>query len=346
MLTNYAISKKKDANKVKQQLIDEGIYDKEYRAENDSKAVYFPITNIKRAKELGFSIEKKDTRTYKARTKSLKEILNEDFNLKEDIISSFDTIGDIAILKITPEMEKDEKEIAKEMLRHNKNLKTIVKKVKEHHGIYRVQSVEWLAGEKTLTTLVKEAGATFKIEVGKMFFSPRLSHERLRISKLIKPNTNVAVFFSGVGPFSIIIAKKQPLVNKVYSIELNPDANKAALENIKLNKVDEKVEAVCADVNEFSDKIEDWADYVIMPLPKTSNLFLESAYKAMKKGKKSGIISLYKFVDKINPYTETIKELEDFAKSKDKKLEIMFKREVRDFSPQVIQIVIDFRLNN
>ena len=43
------------------------------------------------------------------------------------------------------------------------------------------------------------------------------------------------------------MAKKQRDVSKIYSVELNPQAHKYAQENIKMNKVEGKVEAVLMD---------------------------------------------------------------------------------------------------
>ena len=348
----FAKCKKIDAQKLKYKLIEEKIYFFNVKPFNDEKWTYFPLNsnyNTKQFIDLKV-IEKKDYKVYNNRTKSLKKILTEMNLTKNQIkyISSFDTISDIAILKITPDLKPYKFKIAKALLETNKSLRTIVEKTQEHHGIYRIQSVKWLAGKKSFSTVVKESGAKFKVKVGDMFFSPRLSFERLRIAKKIKPKSNVAVFFAGVAPFSIVIAKIQPLVNKILSIELNPKAHKLALENVVLNKIENKVIPILDDVNNFAKntKYQNWADYIIMPLPKSSNTFIESAFKVIKKNKNKkdcGIISLYKFVPKKDPFKDIVKELEVFAKSKGYKLDIVFKRKVRDFSSKIIQIVIEFR---
>lgn len=344
MYTDFVKVEKLKAEKARAELMKSKVYAFDLKPARDNDFVYFPIVDKTKAKKYGV-IVRRQAIAYTKRTMSLKEILV-NMGLKSnqiESITSYDTVGTIAILKITPDLEKYEKAIANALLESNTCLQTIVKKVKEHHGVYRVQSVKWLAGKKSLTTYAKEAGAIFKVKVGEMFFSPRLSFERLRISELIKPKTNVCVFFAGVAPFSILIAKRQPEVNKVLSIELNPKAHKAAIENIKLNKVENKVEAVCADVNKYANKIKDWADYIIMPLPKTSDNFLDAAYTAIKKYKngKTGLISIYKFVPAEDPYTEIEKELKEFAKSRGSKLKIVSKRQVRDYSSKVVQVVLD-----
>jgi len=346
MRINFVQVPKLKAQKVKTELIESNAYNYDFKPLNDDKWVYFAVSDTKKAKKYGQLVKKKGI-AYKKRTPSLKEILIELGLTGKQIatISSYDTVGEVAILKITEDMKPFEKKIAKALLESNSQLKTIVKKTKEHSGVYRVQGVKWLAGKKELITYVKESGAVFKVKVGEMFFSPRLSFERQRIANLIKPKTNICVFFAGVAPFSIVIAKQNPEVNKVYSIELNPKAHKAALENIKLNKLEGKVEAICADVNKFSEKTKNWADNIIMPLPKTSDSFLEAAYKVSKKYKdgSTGLISIYKFVPVSDPYGVFIKELRRFGRKKGLNTKIEFKRQVRDYSSKIIQIVVDFR---
>jgi tRNA (guanine37-N1)-methyltransferase len=340
-MTNFIKCLKKDANIVRQELIAKEYYAKGIKAQNDSKCVYFPVTSkdIKIKNMKNYSIVAKKSEEY-VTTRSFRDILVQDFKIK-DYMASFDTVGNIAIIKVTDEMQPKEKQIAKALLESNHAIKTVVKKDSEHHGKYRVEDVKYLAGKKTLTTFVKESDCIFKIELGKMFFSTRLSYERERLAELVKDGSTVGVFFSGVAPFSIVIGKHKPNC-KIYSIELNRSAHRYAKENIELNKIT-NVKAICADVNKYADKITNECDYVIMPLPKTSDLFLESAYKAIKKGKTPGLITLYKFVPKASPYGELEKDLKLFAKKKNKKLKIVFKREVRDYSAKIVQVVIDFK---
>lgn len=335
-MTKFIKVLKKDANKAREYLMTNNSYLKGVKTLNDSDYVYFPIlpkTNIKK-----YPIVNKTSKEYTT-TKSFRDILVNEFKIK-DYYASYDTVGDIAIIKVTDEMQKKEKAIAKALLNSNPAIKTVVKKASEHHGKYRVEDVKYLAGKKTFKTQVKESNCIFNIELGKMFFSTRLSYERERCSAFIKPNSTIAVFFSGVAPFSIVIGKRNPTC-KIYSIELNRAAHRNAKKNIELNKID-NVKAVCSDVLKYAEKIKNECDYIIMPLPKTSNLFLEAAYTAIKK-KPAGQITIYKFVPKDEPYKELLKELNAFAKTKKKKLKVVFKREVRDYSAKICQIAIDFK---
>jgi len=332
---------KKEANIAREALIQNNLYNKGIKAKNDSKYVYFPVQKSKfKVKELKkYPLVKKKGEKYTT-TRSFRDILINDYHIK-DYIGSYDTVGDIAIIKVTDEMLKKEKEIARSLLKSNPIIKTVVKKTSKHHGKYRVEDVKYLAGKRTFKTQVKESNCIFNIRLGKMFFSPRLSFERERCAEFVKDKKTVAVFFSGVGPFSIIIGKRNPKA-KVYSIELNKEAHKCAIENIKQNNVN-NVEAICDDVAKYAQKLKNKCDYIIMPLPKTSDLFLESAYTCIKKGKNPGQITIYKFVPKNKPYSKLLSELRRFAKTKNKKIIVVFKRVVRNYSPDIVQVAVDFK---
>jgi tRNA (guanine37-N1)-methyltransferase len=66
---------------------------------------------------------------------------------------------------------------------------------------------------------------TFK-DIGKAYFSPRLTNDRLIIAKQVRAGEVVGTLFGGIGPFALVIAKKQPLVKKAFTVELNPEAHK------------------------------------------------------------------------------------------------------------------------
>ncbi len=277
-------------------------------------------------------------------TLPLKETLKKVLTSKdlEKAVTSYDVLGGIAIIKVPEELLKKEKKIAQALMASNSKIKTVVKTDSIHKGKYRTQKVKYLAGKKTFLTFVKESGCVFKIRVSDSFFSSRLSFERTRNAQMVKPGEDVCVFFSGVAPFSIVIAKNSK-AKRIVSVELNPKAHKFALENIKLNKVADRVIAIKDDVKKYAQKTKDRFDRIIMPLPKDAHLFFDSALKVAKKG---CIITLYNFVLKDDPYKELEKTIRAVAKKEKKKVKVVFKRQVRDFSPAVIQVVLDIKVLN
>jgi len=94
-------------------------------------------------------------------------------------IPSYDIIGDIAVFS---KLDKKQNLTAKNLLRLNPNIKTVLLKIKQFSGKYRLPKFKVLAGKKTKETLYKENNARFKVDLEKCYFSPRLGNERLRIS--------------------------------------------------------------------------------------------------------------------------------------------------------------------
>lgn len=207
----------------------------------------------------------------------------------EKVPGSFDVIGDIALVEIRDLKGKD-KLIAGAILTNLNNVKVVAKKIGKHTGKYRTQKLKIIGGEKRKETLYKENKVLFRLDVEKCYFSERLSTERLRIAKLIKPREKVLVLFSGVGAYPFVIAKNSR-AKEIYGIEANPVAHKYALENLKLNKI-ENIKLLKGDVRRILPRIREKFDRIVMPYPKEAVKFLDLA---LKKLKKNGTIHLYTF---------------------------------------------------
>lgn len=162
--------------------------------------------------------------------------------------SSYDIIGDILIFELKDKLtEKEETEIANELLKINKNVKVVAKRVGIYKGVYRTRKIKILAGENRKETVHKENDVKIKLDVEKCYFSPRTSQERLRVANLVKNNESVLTMFSGVAPFPLTIARKSK-AKEIYSIEINPIAHKYALENVRINKFS-NINLIQGDVN-------------------------------------------------------------------------------------------------
>ncbi|MEM7816081.1 MAG: class I SAM-dependent methyltransferase family protein, partial [Candidatus Aenigmatarchaeota archaeon] len=179
--------------------------------------------------------------------------------------TGFDIIGDVAVIEIPDELERQKMAIAKAVLMANRNVRTVCRKLGEREGRYRLREMEILLGKST-ETVHREYGCAFKLDVRKVYFSPREGTERQRVAEQVKPKETVMVMFEGVGPYAIQIAKKQPKVKKVIAIEINPKAVEYMRENITLNKVSDRVEPVLGDVSRAAKRFYGTCDRVVMPL--------------------------------------------------------------------------------
>jgi len=251
---------------------------------------------------------------------------------------TYDIIGNIAILKFPRDVKvREKKKTALYLLKEHKNIKTILEKIEKVSGRLRTYKTRFLAGIKTKETIHKESGCKFKLDVEKTYFSPRLSGERLEIARKIKKNKKVLVLFSGVAPYSIVIGKiSKP--KKVVSIELNRIANKYACENIKINKLQDKVELIQGDVKKL--KLKEKFDYIVMPRPQLKESFLKQAFKVVKK---NSVIFYYDFSKDVSGILEKIYEESRKAR---KKILILRIKKAGEIAPYKYRFRIDLRVLN
>ena len=322
----------KEAEKTRKFLVRKNYYDHDYLIEKIKKAIYFPVN---KAKIPGMKVEERNLKKLKKQTmdKELKEKIPK--NLHSVIPAGFDVIGDIAILEIDDKIKLYEKTIADAILAFHKNIKTIVAKASAHEGTFRTRTYRHLAGKRTKETTHKENDVLLNLDIEKSYFSERLSNERNRIAKQIGSNENILVMFSGVGPYVFVLAKK---ARHVMGIEINPDAHKYAINNKKLNKAG-NADLICGDVKKIIPSLTEKFDRILMPLPKTGELFLEDAFKAIKKG---GIIHFYDFVKESDFPDETLKKIESECKKQKIKYKILNAVKCGAYSPGHFRVCIDF----
>lgn len=329
---------KQKAESVRKMLLSKGLLDTAHEVSHDSLFVYFPVTGKPQGK---FSYVQKTLKKREMKPFSLKEALANKLTAAEldSLVSSFDIIGSIAIIEIPDSLKKREKEIAKAVMAVHHSVKTVAKKLSAMEGVYRVRRLKVIAGKRTLQTEYHENGARMRLDVGKVYFSPRLATERKRIAELVQPNEKVLVMFAGVGPFALVIAKKQPTA-KIAAIELNPAAVKYMKRNVKLNKM-ANVAAIKGDVRAISKKYAHWAGRIAMPLPHSADRFLDCAFECAKKG---CVVHFYSIAHEGNLFAEAEEKVKAEAKRAGKQVSILNRHIVRPYAPHVVQVVLDFRV--
>src|SRR5918999_5974269 len=123
------------------------------------------------------------------------KILLEDILTAEEnqlVSSSYDMIGDTIILKIPERLLYKKYSIGKRVLENIKNVKSVFLQTSPVEGEYRIRKLELLAGDSKTVTEYREHGCRFIVDLSKVYFSPRLSTERLRIAKKIEDNEVIA----------------------------------------------------------------------------------------------------------------------------------------------------------
>ncbi len=259
------------------------------------------------------------------------------------IWGGLDIVGDIAIIRKPPGVELEElKVLGEELIRRLKWLRSVWAAVSPIEGSYRLRSLTWLAGEKRTEAIYREHGCLFKVDIAKVYISPRLSYEHIRIARLVKPGENIINMFAGAGLFSVVIARhSRP--SKVISIDINEDAYRLMLYNIELNRVGDIVIPIRGDALEVIDRYINSAQRILMPLPE---LALKALPKAVGAIDREGYIHTYEFIranNKLealekaeNIYREALNSYGDVAEYR-----VEGRRVVRSVGPRRYQVVLD-----
>ena len=232
----------------------------------------------------------------KQRTKNLVQVLENQLpkQLMDKLPRALDMIGDIAVIDIPPELETYESQIGEAVLVTHKNVRTVLKKASAVSGTYRLREFKIVVGEPRTTTIHKECGCQYKVDLAKAYFSPRLSNEHNRIASLVQKGETIVDLFAGVGPFSILIAKNNPDV-KVYAIDINPAAMEFLRKNIRLNRVENRVFPLLGDAKKTVERqLFGVADRIIMNLPEKAMEFIDTACGTVKPA--GGVVHYYEFI--------------------------------------------------
>jgi len=254
---------------------------------------------------------------------------------EEEIPTSFDIIGNIAIFSKLTNNKKKQKLIANTLLNLNKNITTILLKSNKIMGKYRLAKYKFLAGKKITETTYKENNCLFNLDVKKCYFNTRLSNERARISKQVKFNETILVMFSGIAVYPIVISKNSK-AKEIYAIEANPIAHSYAQKNLVLNKVS-NIKLLKGDVKKILPKIKIKFDRIIMPAPKNAEQYLNLIKNKLKR---NTIIHFYDFSQEKDFPQESINRIKKYFD----RIKILNTIKCGNVSPYNYRVCIDFQV--
>ncbi len=211
-------------------------------------------------------------------------------------------------------------------------------------GEFRTRDLDFVAGEEKYETIYKESNCRFKVNLRSVYFSPRLSTERLRISEQVREGELIFNMFAGLGTFSFVIAKNKPCV--IDSVDKNPEAIRLAFETLKLNKrLKGTVRPILADAREFASSHKGAYDRILMPLPEKASEFLEAAV-ASAKVREGSMIHYYLHVplENFKNIAWIQRHLERVTEKSGRKFELSNWKKVREVGPRYIQAVADIKI--
>ncbi len=260
--------------------------------------------------------------------------------LWDNLPRSFDIIGSrqgaVAIVEIPPELEEYKYVIAECILKLNKHVKAVLRRIGAREGPFRLYKYEILIPGPT-EVIHKENGYLIKVDPTKVYFSPRDQGDREDIARQVRPGEVILYPFAGVGPYAIAILKRQPNVKLIIAIELNEYAFYYLLENIKLNKLEGRILPILGDAGKIMPLFKK-VDRVLMTLPLHAHFYLKQALTCVKNG---GIVHFYHTGPEESPFEEAERVVGVYCREVGRTCRIIGRRIVRDYAPRVYKVRLD-----
>jgi tRNA (guanine37-N1)-methyltransferase len=341
----YAEASEKDAERVRRNLSRLDALDKHNMVQHSDSYVYFPV-NISdaRIKKL---IEKSGVRLVnkaaiaKEPRRTYYDLLDGKLTATElnALTRGFDLFGDIALIDVPPGLNGREAIVARAILQANHRISTVLAKAGPISGVFRTRKMRFISGKRRFIALHRENGCTFRFDVRKVFFSTRFAFERARVTSLVGGRERVMVMFAGAGPFAIEIAKVHKK-SRVVAIELNKFGYEYMKGNILLNKTPNVI-PVLGDVRDKAKDFKGFADRIIMPMPKSSETFLD---EALLVAKKRAVVHIYTFAPTANQFGPIKAAIREHAARNGYKVRFLSGRTVRPYSAVEAEIVLDYEI--
>ena len=323
---------KKEGETVRAALFSKGILDTTKRIGSDDRSIILPL--LADGYE-GYEVIQAELESIEHSPTDYKDVLDIPDEMKSELPTSFDIIGDVAIIKLPEILEPYKQRIGEALISVNRSIRAVMMDsgVK---GDLRIRELEKIAGEGSTETIHKEFGVRMAIDPSKVYFNPRLATERSRIAALVKEGETIIDMFAGVAPFGLVISKTaNPKV--VYSIDVNSEAERFVRKNMELNHIGNII-PITGDAAKVITNLPE-ADRVIMNLPQTADRYLANA---LSKAKVGGTIHLHKLIERseLDGFVEKIKEE---AVSKGYCIFAENITELKSYSPSMSVYVLDIR---
>jgi tRNA (guanine37-N1)-methyltransferase len=330
-----------------------GISNRELQIHGNANHVYVPLIRQPEENEMvtikaqvpDFELTTQVFTKKKQQGKTLTQVLENRLppHLLASLPRALDIIGDIAIIEIPPELKTHERLVGEAILATHKNVRTVLAKVGAVSGTYRLREFEIVAGEPKTATVHKEYGCQYHVDVAKTFFSPRLSHEHDRVASLVQKGETVVDLFAGVGPFSVLIAKKNAGA-RVYAVDINPEAIEFLKRNIRLNRVENRVVPILGDARQvIAERFLGVADRVIMNLPEKAMEFIDAACRAVKPS--GGVVHFYAFVRLPDSLENAQRRFSEAVEKAGRKVDVFLSaKTIRATAPYEWQVALDAKI--
>lgn len=280
-----------------------------------------------------------ELRPRERRRGNLRDLLSQriDSSLLSLVPRSYDVIGCVAVVQVRKELEPHVQEIAESIMRLYRGVETVLVKRGPISTAFRVGEFDVAAGSGSTVTRYRENGCVFELDVRRVFFSPRLSGERLRVARQVRTGECVADMFAGVGPYSVLIGKMRK-ARCVHASELNPEAFRYLMKNLALNRVDDVVHPYLGDAREVFSSKPGSMDRVVMNLPHSATDYLEAALALLRK---DGVVHFYGVGRGETAVDEVSEAFEVRCREFGRTVSISRSRKLKEVAPRTWTVAVD-----
>jgi tRNA (guanine37-N1)-methyltransferase len=332
-------------------LIEQGFLDSDFPIIKEGSRLFFPLrqklsaTSV-RALEQNIMLLKQVEKDLEPLSKkpadlsaALQDILPEE--LHQWLPQSMDIVGEIAIVELNEVLVPYDAQIGEAIMAVNPRVTTVYTKEGGIEGVCRLRPLRLIAGIDQTSTIHTEYGIRLAIDVAQTYFSPRLGTEHDRVTRLVQPGEVIVDMFTGVGPFALLAAKRQPV--QVFAIDVNPQAIQCLRKSLSLNRLEGNIIPLVGDARRIiCNQLAGKADRIIMNLPNAAFSFLDAAAKAMSAN--GGVIHFYSVttesLSRETLETDVIEQLSKYGWVG----EVTEFRVVRPAAPHEDQVVLDLHI--
>jgi tRNA (guanine37-N1)-methyltransferase len=308
----------------RQDLADAGVLDGDFDIVVADDHLYLPVADAESVPE-GYEVRYRDVPPRETQTTPA-DLLGFD--------PSLERLGDVVILD-----EDDDgraREIAAAVMASDLPAKTVVNRASKVKGDLRVREWDVLAGDGT-ETVHREYGFEYRLDIARVYFSPRLATERHRVTEQVDAGDRAFDMFAGVGPFVVPMAARGA---ETVGVDLNDVAVEYLRENAERNGVADRVTAIAGDVRDVAPDYADWADRVVMNLPHSADEFLDSAVTLAGDDCTLHYYDIQSDEDPFGPGEAAIRA----AAGEEYDVEVETRRVVRSYAPHELNVCLDVRL--
>jgi tRNA (guanine37-N1)-methyltransferase len=309
----------------RQHLADEGVLDQDLRIEGEQGFLYIPVE--KEPEGLDLPVERREFEERETEVDA------------SDLLGyepRFETVGDIALLE--PE---EDTEAGDALVEADNGIVTALRVESAVEGKERTRRMSHVAGDEKTTTVHREYGREFVVDLTEVYFTPRLAEERERVASQVHEDEVVFDMFAGVGPFSVAAAEEGA---EVIASDINERAVELLCENTRRNNVAERVTAYNEDARVVADRVAEGggADRIYMNLPHTADEFLKYACEAVSD--EGGVVHYYDIRHEDDLFGGAVEEIRTSAERAGYGVEVLERVVVRSYAPYDYNVCVDARL--